>query len=113
MEEQAARPVSAPIPDRPLVERRPSDAPGGRSASPDTSLATEVTALAELLAEVVRLAGDSAVFPSRWEQVAEIALEHESVRAVLRADALPLSTGHIIAQLNELRELIEDGHAGR
>lgn len=113
MEGQAARPVSAPIPDRPLVERRPSGAPGGRSASPDAGLAAELAALADLLAEVVRLAGDSAVFPSRWAQVAELALEHESVRAALRTDALPLSTGQIIVQLNELRELIEDGHAGR
>ena len=65
------------------VEQPPSKAPGDRSASPDTGLATEVTALAELLAEVVVLAGQRAVFPGRWEHVAELALEHASVRAVL------------------------------
>jgi len=113
VEEQAARPVSAPISDRLLVERRPSDAPGGRSAPPDANLVAEVAALAALLAEVVRLAGDSGVFPSRWAQVAEMALEHESVRAALRAGPPPLSTENIISQLNELRELIGDGNARR
>ena len=97
--------------DRSLVERCPSDAPGGRSAPPDPDLAAEVAALAELLAEMVRLARDSAVFPSRWAQVAELALEHEGVRAALRADSPPLSTQHIITQLNQLRDLIGDGHA--
>jgi hypothetical protein len=104
---------AVPFPDRPLVERHPSDAPGGRSAPPDADLAAEVAALADLLAEVVRLAGDRGVFPSRWAQVAEMALEHEGVRAALRADPPPLSTEHIITQLNELRELIGDRHAGR
>jgi hypothetical protein len=108
MEEHAG-----PIPDRPLVERHPSEAPGSRSARPDGGVATEVAALAGLLAEVVQLAGDSALFPSRWAQVAELALEHEAVRAALRADLPPLSTEHIITQLNELRDLIEDGHARR
>ena len=103
----------APIPDRPLVERRPSESPGGRSAPPDADLAAEVAALAGLLVEVVRLAGDSALFPSRWAQVAELAPEHESVRAALRADPPPLNTEHIIAQLNQLRDLIGDGHARR
>jgi 2-phospho-L-lactate guanylyltransferase (CobY/MobA/RfbA family) len=65
------------------------------------------------LAEVVHLAGDSAVFPSRWAQVAELALEHETVRVALRADLPLLSTEHIITQLNELRDLIGDGYAGR
>jgi hypothetical protein len=104
---------AVPIPDRPLVERCLSEAPGGRWTPPDRGLATEVAALAELLAEVVHLAGDSAVFPSRWAQVAELALEHESVRAALRAGLPPLSTERIIAQLNELRDLIGDGHARR
>ena len=113
MEEQAARPVSASISDRLAVERRPSDAPGGRSAPPDANLGAEVATLAHLLAEVVRLAGNSGVFPSRWAQVAEMALEHESVHAALRADPPLLSTEHIIIQLNELRELIGDGHARR
>ena len=108
MEENAV-----PTSDRPLVERRTSEAPGGRSAPPDRSLATEVAALAGLLAEVVHLAGDSAVFPSRWAQVAELALEHESVRAALRADLPPLSTEHIVTKLDELRDLIRDGHARR
>ena len=111
MEKQAVPPISAPIPDRPLVERRSSEAPGGRMAPPDRGLAIEIAALAGLLAEVVQLAGDSALFPSRWAQVAELALEHETVRAALRADLLPLSTEHIITRLNELRDLIGDGHA--
>ena len=111
VEQQTARPISAPIPDRPLVERRPSDAPDGRSTPPEVDHATEVAALADLLAEVVHLARDCAVFPSRWAQVAELALEHGSVRAALRADPPPLSTQHIITQLNQLRDLIGDGHA--
>lgn len=108
MEEQAV-----PIPDRPLVERRPSDASDGRSAPSAGDLAAEVAALADLLAEVVRLAGDSAVFPSQWARVAALAVEHESVRAALRTDLAPLTIEHIITQLNGLRELIGDGHAGR
>lgn len=101
------------FPDRSPVERCPSEALGGRSAPPDRGLTTEVAALAGLLAEVVQLAGDSAVFPSTWVQVAELALEHEAVRAALRADLPPLSTKHIITQLNELRDLIGDGDARR
>ena len=99
--------------DRSLVERCPSETPGGRSAPADPDLAAEVAALAELLAEMVRLARDSAVFPSQWAQVAALALEHESVRAALHADWPPLSTQHIITQLNQLRDLIGDGHARR
>jgi hypothetical protein len=38
-----------------------------------------------LLAEVVELAGNPAIFPGRWEQIAEMAMEHESVRAALAA----------------------------
>jgi hypothetical protein len=102
-----------PVPDWPLAERRSSKTRDRRSAPPDPDLATEVAALAGLLAEVVQLAGDSALFPSRWAQVAELALEHESVRAALRADSPPLSTQHIITQLNQLRDLIGDGHARR
>jgi hypothetical protein len=101
----------------------PSQAPGGRSAPGHGDLATEVAALAALLAEVVRLAEDSALFPSRWALIAELALEHNSVRtALLAADKdndsalpddnpAPLSTEHIIAQLNSLRDLISDDHA--
>ena len=39
--------------------------------------------MAELLAEVVELAGKHAVFPSRWEEIAERAMEHSSVRRAL------------------------------
>ena len=56
-----------------------------RSAPPDIEPATEVTALAELLAEVVMLAADRAVFPSRLQVIAELATEHASVRAALMA----------------------------
>ncbi|HEX6402591.1 MAG TPA: hypothetical protein VF003_05435 [Pseudonocardiaceae bacterium] len=76
------RPVNATS-GRPPVEQPPSQAPGGRSAPPDTDLAGEVAALAELLAEAVQLAGQRAVFPGRWEQIAELAMEHPSVRAAL------------------------------
>jgi hypothetical protein len=114
-------PVSAPIPNRSLVES-PSQAPGGRAAPGDVDLATEVAALAALLAEVVELADNNALFPSRWTQLAELALEHGSVRAALQADQTgssaprdadtpPLSTERIIAQLNGLHDLIRDGHA--
>jgi len=113
--------VNASIPDRPLVEP-PADALGGRSAPGDVDLATEVAALATLLAQVVELADNSALFPSRWAQLAELALEHGSVRAALQADQTsrsaprtadtpPLSTKRIIAQLNGLHDLIRDGHA--
>jgi hypothetical protein len=70
---------------RPLVERSSSKAPGGRLVSPD-DLAGEVAALAELLAEVVELAGSNAVFPSRLQVVAALATEHDSVRRALSAE---------------------------
>ena len=115
------RPVNITTPDRSLAEPAPSDAPGGRSAPGDVGLATEVAALAVLLAEVVQLADTSALFPSRWAQLAELALEHGCVRAAMQAqtgrstppnaDTPPLSTEHIIAQLNQLHDLIEDVHA--
>jgi hypothetical protein len=79
------RPVTAPIPDRSQVEQPPSKAPGDRSAPPDTDPTTEVTALAELLAEVVVLAGQRAVFPELLQVIAELATEHASVRAALAA----------------------------
>lgn len=69
----------------PQVERLPLEAPGDQSASPDGDLAAEVTALAGLLAEVVALAKERAVFPGRWAAIAEMALEHDSVRQVLSA----------------------------
>jgi len=61
-----------------------SDATSGRAAPLD-DLAGEVAALAALLAEVVHLAGRRAVFPDRWQHVAELAMEHHSVRAALAA----------------------------
>lgn len=42
--------------------------------------------MAALLADVVGLAGEAALFPSRWALIAELALEHDSVRAALRTD---------------------------
>jgi len=65
------------------VEQLPPSAPGGRSVPLGTNLATEVAALAELLAQVVHLTWQRAIFPGQWEQVAELALEHASVRAAL------------------------------
>jgi hypothetical protein len=73
------------MPGRLLVER-PLPAPGGRSAPPDAGLRVEVAELAALLAQVVVLAADRAVFPSRLQLVAELALEHDSVREALAAD---------------------------
>jgi len=72
--------------DRPLVERLPPRAPGGRSTPPDVELLIkEVAALAGLLAQVVELAEDGAIFPSRWKAFAKHAMEHHSVHAALRA----------------------------
>jgi hypothetical protein len=65
---------------RPPVEQVPPQAPGARPVAPDAGLATEVTALAALLAEVVQLAGRAAMFPGLWEALAEQAREHDSVR---------------------------------
>jgi hypothetical protein len=77
--------VTAPIPDRSPVEQPLSKAPGDRSVPPDTDPATEVTALAELLAEVVHLARQRAVYPGQWEHVADLAMDYPSVRAALTA----------------------------
>lgn len=77
--------MSAPIPNRPLAELTPKS-PSGRSVSPDAGLAIEVRELAALLAEVVLLAGDRAVFPGRLAMVAELALGHHSVRRALAAE---------------------------
>jgi hypothetical protein len=41
--------------------------------------------LAQLLAEVVMLAGDSAWFPGRWQHLAELAMEHDRVRRAVCA----------------------------
>lgn len=69
--------------DRPQVERPPLEASGDRSTPPDGDLAAEVAALAGLLAEVVALATERAVLPGRWAAIAEVALEHDSVRRAL------------------------------
>ena len=45
--------------------------------------AKEIEALAALLSEVVKLAGDHAVFPGRWAHIAELAMGHHSVRRAL------------------------------
>ncbi|HJT04949.1 MAG TPA: hypothetical protein VJ757_15175 [Pseudonocardiaceae bacterium] len=47
--------------------------------------AQEIEALAVLLAEVVQLAEDHAVFPGRWAHIAELAREHQVVRRALVA----------------------------
>jgi hypothetical protein len=70
---------------QPLVEQVPPQAPGSRSATPDAGLATEVAALAALLAEVVQFAGRAAIFPSEWEALADQAREHHSVCTALLA----------------------------
>jgi hypothetical protein len=77
------RALSDPASGRLPVEQLPPSAPGGRSVPLGTDLATEVAALAELLAQVVHLTRQRAIFPGQWEQVAELALEHASVRAAL------------------------------
>jgi hypothetical protein len=81
----------------------------------------EIQALADLLAEMVRLVAKRVIFTGRWALIAEVAMEHESVHAALRseetgfapldADTPPLNTKHVIARLNQLRGLIGDGHA--
>lgn len=88
----------------------------------DADFAAEVTALTALLVEMVGLAGQRAVFPSQWALIAELALEHNSVRAALRAkhieetappntDLAPSGIERIIAQLDQLHDLIGDSHA--
>lgn len=72
------------IPGRPPEELALSIPTGPRPVPPED--VTEVKAPAVLLAEVVLVAGDRAIFPSRWEHLADLALEHDSVRAALRAD---------------------------
>ncbi|MBV8993566.1 MAG: hypothetical protein JO287_07670 [Pseudonocardiales bacterium] len=85
-------PVSDLTYGRPLVERIPSESPGGRSAPPEIELLiTEVATLAGLLAQVVEMAGRAAIFPGHWEALAELAMEHASVRAALAAG--DVSTG--------------------
>ena len=105
----------------PITGRPPVTLPDRRPVPPG-DLTAEVKALAELLAEVVMLATDHALFPSRWALIAELALEHDSVRAALQAEITdgsapldahppPLGTEHIITRLNALRDLIGNDHA--
>jgi hypothetical protein len=56
------------------------------SPPPDIELLiAEMAALAGLLAQVVQLARTAAIFPSRWEALAEQAMEHPSVCAAVLA----------------------------
>lgn len=73
--------MSAVTSGRPPVEQTP-ESPGGQPAPPPDP-ATELATLAALLADVVQLAGQRAIHPGYWEQIAEQAIEHPSVRAAL------------------------------
>ncbi|MBV8995196.1 MAG: hypothetical protein JO287_16200 [Pseudonocardiales bacterium] len=64
----------------PLFATAPS-----RRTAPSGDLAEELEALAALLAEVVELAAGNAIFPGSWELIAELAMEHESVRRAILA----------------------------
>jgi hypothetical protein len=79
--------VTIPIPDRSPVVQAGFKAPGGRSAPLD-DLVEEIAALVALLTEVVRLAEKRAIFPSQWALIAELALEHDSVRAALQTEGI-------------------------
>lgn len=57
-----------------------------RQVRPEPACRQELYQLSALLAEVVMLAGDRALFPGRLEVIAELAMEHPSVRAALLAD---------------------------
>ncbi|HEX6404765.1 MAG TPA: hypothetical protein VF003_16650 [Pseudonocardiaceae bacterium] len=59
-------------------------------------------ALAELLAEVVQLTANPAIFPGRWTGIAELAMEHDGVRRALRL----LGVEQVTAGIENLRELI-------
>jgi hypothetical protein len=48
-------------------------------------VAQEIESLGALLAEVVQLTEDRAVFPGRWTHIAELAKEHQVVRRALLA----------------------------
>lgn len=108
-------PVTDLTSGRPQVEPL-SETPGGRPAPSRTDLVREreVRELAALLAHVVQLARSAAIFPGHWDTIAEQAMEHESVRAAVRAER---STG--LAPLvadpppmgDSLRDLIGDGRA--
>jgi hypothetical protein len=68
--------------DWPQVKRPPSQALSDRSAPPDGDLVAEAVGL---LAEVVALVRERAVFPVRWAAIAEVALAHDRVRQALSA----------------------------
>lgn len=78
-------PVSDLTSDRPLVERLPPEAPGGRSAPPDVELLIAEAAVAVLMAQVIKLAGDNAIFPGHGKTLGERAMEHQSVCTALLA----------------------------
>jgi len=111
--------VTAPIPNRSPRELPPlPTASSRRSVPPDADLAEKLAQLAGLLAEVVTLAGNSSVFPSRWQLIEELALEHDSVQAALQtertrpapreASTSPLSTEHIVDHLEQLHKRVPD-----
>ena len=66
----------------PVVAPSTAAASGSRMILPDVVI--EVDVLAELLADVVQLAKDRAMFPSRLAQIAELAMEHDRVRRAVR-----------------------------
>ncbi len=75
------------ISGRPSGELPPSTtAPGGRPVPRPHCPAEEVEALAGLLAEVVELGGNRAMFPGRLTVIAELAQGHDSVRRALRGE---------------------------
>lgn len=74
------RPVMSAVTSGRLPVEPTPESPGGRPAPPPNP-ATELAALAALLADIVQLAGQRAVYPGYWEQIAEQAMEHPSVRA--------------------------------
>jgi hypothetical protein len=69
---------------RPPTETFPSPTAGGRGRVPGDDFAGEIEALAALLAEVVELSGNRAMYPGRLDMIAELARGHESVRRALR-----------------------------
>ncbi|MGH3766091.1 MAG: hypothetical protein ACRDTX_13245 [Pseudonocardiaceae bacterium] len=80
--------AAAPMAGRPpVVEMPPVTIAAGDWSVRTGGLSAEVEALAGLLAEVVMLAGNRAVIPSRLELVADLAREHDSVRVALRTEA--------------------------
>jgi hypothetical protein len=72
------------ISNRPPNETFPSPTAGDRGTVSRDDFAGEIEALAALLAEVVELAGNRAMYPGRLDLIAELARGHESVRRALR-----------------------------